>query len=201
MESSLRAHIRWFFRALSPTSNPLRRGVDRIESMLAALVMLLALLAVPLAAGLGGVVYDHGTLAAQRIAVSVRHVPAVLQEDGPAAIPNPDGKTDGGAQAQATWTGVDGRPHSGLVPVALGTRAGTTVQVWVDTADRVAGPPPTSGQVIGSAVIVACATLLGAEFVCAMALLGLRAAAIRSTSRAWQHEWEVVEPQWRRMQL
>jgi hypothetical protein len=201
MESSLRAHIRWFFRALSPARNSLRRRVDRVESALVALVMLLALLVVPLSAAVGGVVYGQGARAAERAAMSIRHVPAVLQEDGPSAIPNPDGKTDGGTQASATWTGVDGRPHSGLVPVALGTRSGTTVQVWVDTADRVVSPPPTSGQVIGSAVIVACATLLGAEFVCAMALLGLRAAAIRSTSRAWQHEWEIVEPQWRRMQL
>lgn len=201
MESSLRAHLRWFFRALSPTRNPLRRGVDRIESMLVAVVILIAVLALPIAAAVGTAGYEQGVRAAERAAKSVRYVPAVVREDGPVTLPNQDGRTDGGPRAAATWTGADGRPHTAAVPVALGTKAGTTVRVWVDPADQVTDPPPTSGQVIGSAVIVACATLLGAEFVCAMALLGLRAAAIRATARAWQHEWEVVEPQWRRMQL
>jgi hypothetical protein len=201
MDSSLRAHIRWFFRALSPARNPLRRGIDRIESVLVGLVVLVALLALPVAGLLGVGLYDQGEQSAQQAAFAVREVPAVLRTDGPATTPNPDGKPDTGIRVPAVWSGADGKPHSGLVAAPLGSKAGTAVPVWVNASDQVTGPPPSHGQVVGSAVIVACGTLLGVEFVSGIVLLSLRAVAIRATSRAWQHEWEIVEPQWRRMQL
>src|ERR671935_3155134 len=83
--SSLRASVRWFFRALSPMRNPLRRSIDRIESLLLALVTVVALLAVPVAATVGSMVYEQGARTASEANASLRRVEAVLLQDSPMA--------------------------------------------------------------------------------------------------------------------
>jgi type II secretory pathway pseudopilin PulG len=202
MDSSLRANIRGFFRALSPGRNPLRRTIDRVESLLIALVMLLALAGLPVAAAMGAMVYNQGAHAAAQAAATERMVQAVVLQDAPVANPGPDGRSiDGGVPAQVTWPGADGRPHVDAIPVAAGSKAGTVVPLWVDQAEHVMTPPPTIAQALGSAVIASAGTLLGIELLCALLVLGVHATAVRATSRSWQQEWAVVEPQWRRMQL
>jgi hypothetical protein len=200
--SSLGANVRWFFRALSPTHNPLRRAIDRFESVFIALVALGALLAVPVAATVGSLVHDQGMRAAAEASVTLRRVEAVLLQDGPVASPGPDGGSgEGGSRAQASWPGADGKPHVDWIPVRTGSKAGSTVPLWVDPADHVSSPPANGAQVTGSAVIAASGTLLGIEFLCAILIFGAHSLAVMAASRAWQYEWEVVEPQWRRMQL
>ena len=92
----------------------------------------------PLAAvAAGHAVYSAASRTAHAQQATWRQVPAVLAATAPAA-----GFRQDQATAPARWTAPDRTRHTGIVPVPAGTRAGHTVMVWVDAADRLTGRPP-----------------------------------------------------------
>lgn len=134
-------------RGLWPDRNPLRRGVDRAEALIAAVLAVAFLVAAPLAAQVGR---DAGYRAAVRTAQaeqSWRQVPAVLLATARQAVH---------ASVPARWQAPDGTWRTGTVFVPVGAQAGSTVKLWVDPAGRLTDPPfrgSPHGQAVLGAVL------------------------------------------------
>ena len=180
-------------RALGWGHNALRRRSDRIGY---------AARLTAVAVAIGGLVFGvvTGELAFRRTlavadaqtAVS-RQVTATLTKDAPVfASLGTRPSTD---QAPARWT-FAGRPHHGPVTAAQGSRAGSTMRIWVNTAgDRIEPPLTRSdaelrGWLTGAAAFVATLVL-----VCtALRVVEWRLDHVRM--RLWEQEWQRTDPKW-----
>jgi hypothetical protein len=178
---------------LSLGSNPLRRGVDRMEAGIFAGLLVAFLIGAPLLAVAAGW-WEHDAAAAeQRAQRSVHLVTAVLLQDVPDIVAG-TGAWDAGALAR--WPASDGKSRVGLVLDVGGTKAGSRLQIWVDGSGRQTDPPLTS-RGVESRVITA-ATLAPAGF--AITLLGLaiclRWLINRRRLARWDMAWADIGPRW-----
>jgi hypothetical protein len=184
--------LRWWLRGLWPDRNPLRRRCDRAEAAIfAGLLAAFLIGAPPSALAAGRWAYGNG-LRIEHAELAARHrIPAVLltaaqQQAGPEAT------------ARAWWSAPDGVRHTGQVPAAAGSAAGTMVTVWVNTAGRVLGPPLSPSQVMSQAVLAAMVT----PCTLALALWWAGALALGVVDRrrlaSWDAEWRATGPKWSR---
>jgi hypothetical protein len=184
-------------RRLGLDRNPLRRRCDVVAAWLlpAAVVAFLALC--PLMYGVTGLRVRADNAALQRADLAGRRVTAMLLQSAPGAA-----QSDNGANTWTVWTParwrIGGRPHTGDVPVASGTSAGTRVLAYLDRAGQVEPlpltPPQLSARVVedscyGMAAVVA--LLAGVTFLASRAMDRRRLAG-------WQTEWLTVGPRWSR---
>lgn len=191
----MRRIARWVasrVRLYRPDRNPLRRASDRIEALFVALFLLLFATGLVLAPMYGRAVYQDGLRAEQ----SGRWVTARLVRDAPAAPPYEGGAVP--ARAKATWTGADGRPVTGMVPVRWGAKAGATVRVWLDASGRPVADPPQRSETLARAVAVGLTTVLVSGGIALAGYAGVRALLDRRRYAAWAAEWIVTEREWRR---
>ncbi|MEK6441019.1 Rv1733c family protein [Pseudonocardia sp. T1-2H] len=172
-----------------------RRTTDRVEEVVALVVILLGMAAAVASVVLG--VGTHGALL-ERVEYEAAHrsvVTAVLTADPPpASADRPAGAAR--APAPARWTDASGREHTGLVPAPDGARAGSGVELWIGEDGEPAGRPMSADE----------ATLVGwsagvLALLCGLGLLRvLWGATVRCTASAndrnWTREWERVEPRW-----
>jgi hypothetical protein len=182
-------------RALGSDHNPLRRRSDLIAAWLTPAAVAIFLILAPLVAG-GAVIWAHaGSAAARRADRDLHAVTAVLT----AAVPGPL-MTSGGANSWLTWTPArwtaDGRPRAGLVPATSGTRAGSTVPVWLDPSGHVRIPPLTADQAQNRAITAAAAAL--AALAVLLAGLGVAGRCVLNRRRlaAWDAAWQLTGPRW-----
>jgi len=174
------------FRGLWPDRNPLRRGLDRAEALIAAALSVVFLVAAPLVAQTGG---DIGYRVAARTAhaeQSWRQVPAVLLATARQAVD---------ASGRASWRAPDGSRRTGTISVPPGAQAGSTVKVWVDSAGRLTGPP-FEGSPQGQAVLGAVLAVMGLG--CVLCCAGLVSHGLLGRRRlaAWESDWQLMESQW-----
>lgn len=180
-------------RGLWPDRNPLRRGVDRAEALIAAALAAAFLAGAPLAAtACGHAVYGAAARTAYVQRATWRQVQAVLLADAPAVAAH---------QLQvavpASWTAPDGSRQTGTVLSPAGAKAGYQVTVWVDGAGRPTGTHPlTLTQARGQAVLTAGLAALAAGLVALGAGLAVHAALGRRRLAAWDADWLVTGPQW-----
>lgn len=173
-------------RGLWPDRNPLRRGLDRAEALILAVLSVAFLVAAPLAAQAGG---DAGYRTAVRTAQaeqSWRQVPAVLLATAGQAVD---------ASVPARWQAPDGTWRTGTIFVPAGAQAGGTVKLWVDPAGRPAGPP-LEGSPHGQAVLGAVVAVLGLGWVLGCAGVACHGVLGRRRLAAWESDWQLTEPQW-----
>ncbi len=182
-------------RRLSRDDNPLRRRCDVLEAWLlpAAVVVFLAL--GPLVAGLTSMWIRADNAATQHAQQSWRSVSAVLLQ----AAPGPE-FTDHGANTwtvwePARWT-VAGRVHTGSIPVAAGSAAGSAQTVWLDSRGRVQAPPLTPAQLGDAEDGAVLVSLVGVAV--AVGILAALARWILDRRRlaGWEAEWLAVGPVW-----
>ncbi|MGA5300006.1 hypothetical protein ACPCHT_08765 [Nucisporomicrobium flavum] len=124
-------------------------------------------------------------------AVSVEDAPGAYAEAGATSADSPD------VPVAVRWTGPDGAVRSGTGEVAPGTRAGSTVTVWIDEqGSEVPRPrwrnPGIDATVAGTLAVTALAAFLGG--VRRIVVWGLD----RRRLRSWETEWLVVGPRWSR---
>jgi len=183
-------------RWLGLDRNPLRRPADRVEAWLRLLMLTLLLTAVPVTAiGFGlmaNQVLTHQAQAQQR---SDRLVSAVLTNQVPTSVVDPY-VADPEVWAKARWTAPDGAARSGQILAPAGTRAGSAIPIWVNTAGMTVNPPPRHQEVLAGSITFGVATGL----MLILLLMGLRAAARRILDRqrlaAWDGEWRAIGPLW-----
>jgi hypothetical protein len=184
-------------RRLGLDHNPLRRRSDVIEGWLLPLTIVMFLLLAPLAAGLTGLRVQAGNAAAHRAEQTWRQVPAVLLKAAPGPM-----MSDNGANAWLVWTPArwvaGGRSRTGNVPAPSGTKAGSTVRVWVDRTGAVQVPPMTAARA-DDRVVIAMAFALAAlaTFLAGLALV-VRKVLDRRRLAEWEAAWLSVGPQWSR---
>ena len=176
---------------MRPDRNPLRRGTDRAEAAVLAVLLAVFLAGAPLATVLSGHLAYAAASRTQHAQQAAWHqVSAVLLEGPPAAtFPAYQART-------ARWTAPDGTTHAGDVPASVLAPARATVMVWVDRSGRLTGQPLTDSQVSGQAVLAA----IFAPLLLAVVLLAAAALAHRALDRrrmaAWDTEWRAVGPRW-----
>ncbi|MGI8451255.1 MAG: Rv1733c family protein [Streptosporangiaceae bacterium] len=195
-----RTHKRWVAalgRHMGVDANPLRRGCDRAEAWLRLGLVLVFLIASPLAAfGLGHLTNDASIRAARAEAANEHYVPAVLLHRVSRNSDDPLYSTSELAWAQARWTAPDGRRRVGEVPAAVGSRAGREVHIWVDHSGQLVYPPIGQGQIASRVIAVVALT----PAILAIMLLGvgwlIRRLLDRRRMGGWAAEWSAVEPLW-----
>jgi hypothetical protein len=167
--------------------NELRRSSDRVEGVIAAVLMAAFVAAIVVAALLGAHVYR----AEQATAASLRQTVAVLS--APGAITETPILHQ--ATAMATWRLSDGTQRSGLLTTD-GQPAGATVRLWLGRSGVPAPPPQgAAGMAIGAtmaalAVVVVAATVL--TFCYRLCQRGLD----RRRLANWSSAWAVTGPRW-----
>jgi hypothetical protein len=184
-------------RRLGLERNPLRRRTDRIEAVIRLAAVVLLLMAVPVAVIAVGLRADHLALRqanAQRAAE--RQVTAVLLRPAqPTGVPDPYTSVQM-TYVLARWQPSGQPPRSGQVLAPAGTRAGSTVTIWIDASGAVAFPPPDHRDIAGDVTIAA----VVAALVTSLFVLGLNALARRALDhrrlQAWDAEWRATGPQW-----
>jgi hypothetical protein len=200
MVSVTRTLKRWvaaLARRMGMDANPLRRGCDRAEAWLRLGLVLVFLIASPLAAfGLGHLTNDASVRAARAEAANEHQVAAVLLHRVSHNSNDPLYSTSELAWAQARWIAPDGRRRVGEVPAAVGSRAGRRVPIWVNNAGQLVYPPIGQGQIASRVIAVVALT----PAILAVILLGvgwlIRRLLDRRRIADWATEWSAVEPLW-----
>jgi hypothetical protein len=184
-------------RWLGFSRSPLRRGADRAEVAVRLTVLVLLVVALPVAVIAVGRWTDHQALRQARAQAAADHpVRAVLLQDSPGA-----GAPDPYSAVQVNWvpgrwTAPDGSVQTGDVLAPAGAPEGSTIATWIDGSGRITDPPAAHNAVIGDVVVAGTLACLGALFV----LLGAQALACRALDRrrlnAWEAEWRAIGPLW-----
>jgi hypothetical protein len=185
-------------RRLGLDGNPLRRGTDRAEAWIRISLVLAFVIGAPLAGwGAGRWAGSVAATAVHARLAGDHRVPATLLRGVPSG---PDQQiTLGLGLAKARWAGPGGSVHTGYVQAPAGSRAGSTVPVWLDRSGALTVPPSllhrqVRGWVLMMAVLapVVLALLL-------LAVMGLLGHILeRRRLAGWTQAWSAVEPQWTR---
>jgi hypothetical protein len=177
--------------------NPLRRTVDRAETLIRLGVLVLMLTAVPAVALLAGRWAYHAAVTQVRAQDAATHtVSAVLLDSAPTiGQPDPYAAAEV-AWVPARWVAPDGPVRTGDVLAPVGAKRGSLVQTWVDEAGDFVDPPPGHSEIVGNvftSVVLAgltmLALLIGAEAVSHHLLE-------RRRMKAWDTDWRTVAPRW-----
>lgn len=178
--------------------NELARPFDRVELVLKLGVLLLCLLALPVALAAGSETYVSRAALADGQASTLREVTATILKDTPASAVGGRGSAAHTVTPPASWQLPDGTTRTGRIRLGDGPVAvGQQVPIWVDPQGNAVNPPVTrSGAVfVGIGVALLVWMLLVALLVGLYQLVRLM--LNRSRRAAWKHEWALVEPNWR----
>lgn len=183
---------------IHPGRSPLARVWDRVEAFVLVLALAVPLVALPISAAIGSDTYAHQLRVAEQQMSTRYRANAVLLENVPAS---PTGGVYGAAdpdawKAAAQWQSSDGTRHTGEITAKAGTRANTSVPVWLDRSGQVVTPPMTPEQALREAVSTALTTWLAVVAACGITFWMSRRLLDRARDRQWQREWESVSRQW-----
>jgi hypothetical protein len=185
-------------RRLGLDANPLRRSTDRAEAWIRIALVLAFLVGTPLVAwGAGHWAGSVATTAVRARLAGDHRVPATLLRGVPTG---PDQQlTLGLGLAKARWAGPGGSVRTGYVQAPPGSRAGSTVQVWLDRSGALTAPPSLLHRQIRGWVLmmaVLAPVVLALLLLAAMGILGH--ILERRRLAGWTQAWSAVEPQWTR---
>lgn len=176
-----------------------RRATDRVEDVVAWLLVAAGMLLVVLIGTVASAVYQDG-LGRVTAEHATRHqVPAEL-----VATAAPANRTLGRAgrveSRTARWLGPRGQLRTGQVPVPPGAArdADGRVLIWVDDAGRATRPPATAAQTMQAALLVAIAIAAAGAVALGGIWLGVRAVVDRCNDARWERDWARVGPRWSR---
>ena len=192
-DRSLARLARW----LGIDRNPLRRGTDRVEAALRLVMILLAVVAVPVAAVAAGRWTDHYALHRAQAQRTVNHqVTAVLLDNAPeSGVPDPYTNVQT-SWVSARWQPPGQPPRTGQVLALAGAHKGSTVRTWIDPRGAVTDPPLERRTVVGDVWVAVMATWLMSWLVLLTAGVLVRRGLDRRRLRAWEAEWRASGPLW-----
>jgi hypothetical protein len=170
----------------------LRRGSDRVETAVLALLVIVFLAAAPfaaLASGSWALARAHQAQLAER-ASSYQVSAVVLKLDAPS------GGAYGDPGAQARWTAHDGKVITGEIPVPLGTTVGATQWLWTTADGQLTNPPLQDSQVTGQAHVAEGFSVATLAVLLTVTGLMTRWTLDKRRMAAWDAEWRVTGPRW-----
>jgi hypothetical protein len=181
-----------FVRGRRPDRNPLRRGSDRVETAVLALLVIVFLAAAPfaaLASGSWALARSHQAQLTER--ASSYQVPAVVLK-----LDTPSGGAYADPGAQARWTAHDGTVISGEIPVPLATPVGSTQWLWTTADGRLTNPPLQDSQVTGQAYVTEGFAVVTLAVLLTITGLVARWTLDKRRMAAWDAEWRATGPRW-----
>jgi hypothetical protein len=184
-------------RRLGLDRNPLRRGTDRVEAWIRIALVLAFLIGAPLA--FGGAERWAGSVAptaAHAQQAGERRVTATVLQGAPSGS---DSFTVVSLSwVKARWAVPGGAVRTGYVEAPAGSRAGSTVPVWLDGSGTPTEPPwPRDQARSWTFMIAVLAPILLALLL--LAVMGLFGHVLhRRRLAGWEHAWSAVGPQWTR---
>jgi hypothetical protein len=174
---------RWrFVRLLG--RNPLIRLSDRIEALVLALaVVMVSVLAGPIAATVGAAVHDsHSRSHAEQ--AQNRHTVIATVTGDKFVRRDTLGQT---VTVPARWFAA-GTEHTGAVSAPPRVKTGDSIDIWVAEDGSYLGPPLRTP--VDAAVAAAVATWFGVVIAAAAVFSGIRAALIRARHARWQRDFD-----------
>lgn len=190
----------WLSRAIRGARldrNPLRRGIDRLETcLLVGLFMALAAGAPFAVQAVSHASYTQALRARQEQLATRHEVQAVLTSEAPSVSGYSLSAT---VATEATWTSVTGVHRSGEVPAVPDSPKGTAVTVWTDDATGYLTSPPLT---MAEAAAQADAAMVGA--IVGIVVLYLAGAGFtvhwvnRRRMAAWEADWRATAQVWNR---
>ncbi|MDU0292334.1 hypothetical protein [Saccharothrix longispora] len=181
-------------RRVFPRRNPIAEPGDRVEAAVAAVVVAVALLGVPVAAAVGSEVHVARAATSAEQSRTRHPVDAVLQR----AAPSSDVRTTAFSRVPARWVLPDGTTRDGEVTVARDLVAGSRVRIWLDPTGAPVAPPLTAEGAAVAAVVAAGGVWLALSGAAALTYVLVRVVHSRARRRRLEAEWAGIEPQWRR---
>jgi hypothetical protein len=181
-----------FVRGRRPDRNPLRRGSDRVETVVLALLVIVFLTAAPfaaLASGSWALARAHQAQLVER--ASSYQVPAVVLK-----LDTPSGGAYADLGAQARWTAHNGRVITGEIPVPLGMAVGSTQWLWTTANGELTNPPLQDSQVTGQAHVAEGFAVVTLAVLLAITGLVTRWTLDKRRMAAWEAEWRATGPRW-----
>ena len=189
----------WLVRAVRGARidrNPLRRGIDRLETCLLVCVFVALAAGTPFLARAAAQASYTSALHARQEQLATRHqVPAVLSATA--------GQADGYSPSEyvlapATWTSVSGAHRSGMVPAVPGSHAGTSLTIWTDTNGSLDNPPLPAAEVASQADATRVGVIVVACVLYVAAAAAIRQLMHRRRLAAWEADWVVTAQMWNR---
>ena len=180
-------------RVLGWERNPVRRGIDRVEGGLLAVLVVLFLIAAPVLAGVAGRGIHAAGLRQQHAEATWRPVWATLERG---VAPRDFPRAPGFVGRLARWTAPDGHPHSGWIVVSASAAPGSRSREWVDGRGALTGPPLRRAQLLDR--VSTARTLTACGLAVLLAFIGAFGRHLLRQRRlaAWDKDWQAVEPWW-----
>lgn len=176
--------------------NPLRRRSDVMEAWAGLAVAVVVAVGAPIT-GVAAANGMHDSL--EQANHDRHHATAVLVHDAPSdARAHSDGLSPTQVRGDVRWHTADGGTRTAKVVVATGARAGSTLPVWLDGADRLTDPPLDALQTAVQTDIMGGGAAFGFCLVALASHRVVRAGLDRGRYARWQREWAQVGPQWSR---
>ncbi|MFN6545068.1 Rv1733c family protein [Mycolicibacterium nivoides] len=167
--------------------NPLVRNVDRMESVMLAILATLCLLALPIAASMGTFVHDSRARAYVEDAQSKHQVTAVAIEDGHGSI---SGRKVA-FTARATWR-FGGREHDGVIAWPTRPDKGAQQGMWVNSEGVSVRAPRPQARAVGEAVLVGLSAWVAMAAAAASLVYVVHRKFDRVRSAAWDRELRLI---------
>jgi hypothetical protein len=182
-------------RMLVGDDNPLRRGVDKLESAAITCLIIVFLIAAPLLTIFAASAVGAAGTREMNAESQWRPRTAVLKQSAAEGTIGVDGDWET-AWVKAQWTMPDGAKKTGLVAAALNAQVGQHVTVYVTPAGQLTREPLTRAEVVERTVVAAVACPLALAVVLAIAIGVAQVTANRRRMACWAREWEATGPRW-----
>lgn len=178
-------------RRFWPGRSALVRPSDWIEAGCLLVLVLLMMVAVPVAGAVGSEVYTATSQLAQQQRDDRMPMTATLLDPAPAVEP---GVLD--ELVRASWLRPGGQTAVGKVTVRQESAAGDRVDIWVDRSGEATSAPITAGGAVAAAVASGLITLGLGVVGLLLGYLLVRWSLDRYRLRRWADEWTQVRAQW-----
>jgi hypothetical protein len=183
-------------------SGPLKRGTDRIEMASRMFVVAAVLAAAPVAISVGSMTRTHLHEAAVAHGAELHRTEALVLSDVYRPRPSSgDGLSSAYAaravvRTRASWVTPAGSTRVGDVVVPAGTRAGTSITIWLTPDGRLTAAPADASVVAAGAAAAGALAFLAVP----LAAVGLHLVTSwlldRRRARQWAAGWASVAPVW-----
>jgi hypothetical protein len=180
----LARQLRW----IHPGRNPLVRRCDRVEAALLIVMIILAVVAVPVAVLLGSSQREQALATVAQERATRAPATAVLLAAAPDLVPG-EAVASGSESVQASWHLPDGSVRTGVVSVDPGTPAGASVPIWVDRAGNPTAAPGTPAKALSLGIGIGLLSWTAAALALCVLMWMARVVLNHLRAAAWTREW------------